>query len=324
MKNSREKDDADRSDSDLTDNLYETVRSLIPLYSRSAEDRANSLLACYPDFAKIIEALKTLIDIMLPGRMTSDSVCADDFGLFLTRRLSQAWRMLQPEIEKAIPFRWKSETALDEGPPEEIDPKEESTRILRELLGRMAGIRELVVEDIQAAYDGDPAALSFAEVQLAYPGLLAVASHRLAHPLYQMDVPVIPRIMSEWTHSRTGADIHPGAEIGHGLFIDHATGVVIGETARIGNRVKIYQGVTLGAKSFPLDEEGRPIKHIRRHPTVGDQVIIYANSTILGDIEIGENSTIGGNVFLTESVPPNHFVGAKHAELHIKPEKNKS
>jgi len=156
-------------------------------------------------------------------------------------------------------------------------------------------------------------------VQLAYPGVLAITSHRLAHELYLLDVPIVPRIMSEWTHSVTGVDIHPGARIGHGFFIDHATGVVIGETTRIGNHVKIYQGVTLGARSFPLDENGHPIKHIQRHPTVENDVVIYANATILGgDTVIGQGSTIGGNVFLMESVPPNSFVMSEHPELRIK------
>ena len=154
--------------------------------------------------------------------------------------------------------------------------------------------------------------MSFAEVMLAYPGLLAIASHRLDHEFYKLDVPIVPRIMSEWTHTEAGVDIHPGAEIGEGFFIDHATGVVIGETTKIGRQVKLYQGVTLGAKSFPLDESGRPIKHIQRHPTVEDNVVIYANATILGgDTVIGAGSTIGGNVFLMESVPAGSFVTFK-------------
>jgi len=143
--------------------------------------------------------------------------------------------------------------------------------------------------------------------------------YRIAHELYLLSVPVIPRLMSEWVHSKTGVDIHPGAKIGHGFFIDHATGVVIGETCTIGNNVKLYQGVTLGAKSFPLDKDGNPIKHIKRHPTVEDDVIIYAGATILGgDTVIGKGTTIGGNVFLMESVPENTMVTQKHADLKIR------
>jgi serine O-acetyltransferase len=177
----------------------------------------------------------------------------------------------------------------------------------------------MLIEDVRAAYNGDPAALSFAEVKLAYPGVMAVAAHRLAHELYRLEVPIMPRIMSEHIHGMTGIDIHPGAQIGHGFFIDHGTGVVIGETCRIGNHVKLYQGVTLGAKSFPLDEAGNPIKHIQRHPTVSSGVVIYANATILGgDTVIGENSTIGGNVFLMQSVPPDSVVTRTADGLSIK------
>ena len=180
-------------------------------------------------------------------------------------------------------------------------------------------IRQALITDVQAAYNGDPAALSYAEVKLAYPGLLAIAAHRVAHELYRLDLPLIPRIMSERIHSLTGIDIHPGATIGNGFFIDHGTGVVIGETSHIGNHVKLYQGVTLGAKSFPLDEHGRPIKHIQRHPTVEDHVIIYANSTILGgDTTLGHSTVVAGNVFLMESTPPNSFVTRAESGVQIR------
>ncbi len=251
---------------------------------------------------------------MLPGRMSPVEISSDELGLFLEKRLGEAWQSLLPEIERAIPFKWDGEAArceaeIGEGEAKKVDAHEESLRVMKEFYQQFAKIREFVIEDIKAAYEGDPAALTYAEVQLAYPGLLAVVSHRLAHRLYKLDVPIIPRIMSEWVHTQTGVDIHPGAEVGKGLFIDHATGVVIGETAHIGNRVKLYQGVTLGAKSFPLDEHGRPIKHIQRHPTVEDNVVIYSNASILGgDTVIGAGSTVAGNVFLMESVPPNTFV----------------
>lgn len=163
--------------------------------------------------------------------------------------------------------------------------------------------KRLVYSDICAAYDGDPAASSYEEIALAYPSLSAVSAYRLAHILYSLGVPLLPRIMTEHAHKRTGIDIHPGAIIGEHFFIDHGTGVVIGETCVIGNNVKLYQGVTLGAKSFPLDESGKPIKGIKRHPNIGDNVIIYANATILGDISIGHDSVIGGNVWLTKSIP---------------------
>ncbi|MBU1694432.1 MAG: serine O-acetyltransferase [Verrucomicrobia bacterium] len=299
--------------------LCQAATGLLSLYSGAPEDSADSLLGSYPNTTNIEAGLRILIDVMLPGRMSQTDIEAEELGLFLVRRLGEAWRLLRPEIERALPFRWMGEAARMEGAPKPVDVHKESGRVMQAFVQRLADIRKLLVEDIRAAYEGDPAALTYAEVQLAYPGLLAIASHRLAHEFYKLNVPVVPRVMSEWTHSQTGVDIHPGAEIGHGFFMDHATGVVIGETTRIGNHVKLYQGVTLGARSFPLDEHGQPVKHVKRHPTVEDDVVIYAHATILGgDTVIGKGSTIGGNVFLMESVPPKSYVTSKHAELHIK------
>jgi serine O-acetyltransferase len=163
----------------------------------------------------------------------------------------------------------------------------------------------MLQEDIQAAYEGDPAARSTMEIVMSYPGLYAITVHRLAHALYQQSVHLIPRVMSEHAHSKTGIDIHPGATIGSGFFIDHGTGVVIGETCTIGKRVKLYQGVTLGALSFAKDDTGALVKGVKRHPDVEDNVVIYAGATILGgDTVIGHDSVIGGNVWLIHSVPP--------------------
>ena len=171
------------------------------------------------------------------------------------------------------------------------------------LLGKLPGIREMLQEDVKAAYVGDPAAASYDEVILSYPGLKAIAIQRLAHVLYEAKIPFIPRMMTEYAHSVTGIDSHPGARIGKGFFIDHGTGVVIGETAVLGEQVRIYQGVTLGAVSFPKDACGALIKGQKRHPTIGNNVIIYSGASVLGDIIIGDNSVIGGNVWLTESLP---------------------
>jgi len=162
----------------------------------------------------------------------------------------------------------------------------------------------MLAMDVQAAYEGDPAAKSHGETIFCYPSITAMIHYRIAHALYILDVPLIPRIITEMAHSHTGIDIHPGATISENFFIDHGTGVVIGETTIIGNNVRIYQGVTLGAKSFPLDENGNPMKGIPRHPIVEDDVIIYSGATILGRVTIGRGSVIGGNVWLTESVPP--------------------
>lgn len=304
----------------------ETAHRLMPLYGDSAEDVPENVLSEYPDPGEVESALKMMIDLLLPGRINPGTIGLDEFSVFLLRRLSHTWRHLRPQIERSIPFRWYGRAALTEGKIiSQKDVHQESNRVLKAFFEKLPDIRRLVIQDIQAAYDGDPAALTYAEVQLAYPGLLAISAHRLAHELYALEVPVVPRIMSEWTHSQTGVDMHPGAKVGHSFFIDHATGVVVGETTEIGNRVKIYQGVTLGAKSFPLDENGFPIKHVKRHPTVEDDVIIYANSTILGgDTVIGCGSTIGANVFLNESVPANSLVSAMHPELKIKPQRGKS
>lgn len=175
-------------------------------------------------------------------------------------------------------------------------------------------LRSILATDVEAMYNGDPAASSFGEIISCYPTVRAVSSHRIAHKLLTLGVPIIPRIISELAHGETGIDIHPGATIGKHFTIDHGTGVVIGETCVIGNNVKIYQGVTLGAKSFPLDDEGNPIKGIPRHPIIEDNVIIYANATVLGRITIGEGSVIGGNMWVTKSLPPHTLFVAKAQE----------
>jgi serine O-acetyltransferase len=180
-------------------------------------------------------------------------------------------------------------------------------------------VRELLRTDIEAAYEGDPAALYSEEIILSYPFIEAIAIQRLAHILYRAGAPIIPRMMTEWAHSRTGIDIHPGAKIGSHFFIDHGTGVVIGETCKIGNRVKLYHGVTLGARSFVKDEFGHIVKGGKRHPNVQDNVTIYPNSTILGgETVIGANSTIGANVFLMHSVPPDSLVIYEEKQLVIR------
>jgi serine O-acetyltransferase len=168
----------------------------------------------------------------------------------------------------------------------------------------LPAMQKTLMSDVQAAYEGDPAATCPAETVFCYPGLLAITNQRIGHELYRLQVPLIPRIITELAHSATGIDIHPGAVIGRSYFIDHGTGVVIGETSTIGERVRLYQGVTLGAKSFPLDEHGNPIKGVKRHPDVEDDVVIYAGATILGAVRIGKGSQIGGNVWLTHDVAP--------------------
>ena len=184
-------------------------------------------------------------------------------------------------------------------------PGRDAKEIVDDFVAALPEVRRLVETDVQAAYDGDPAATSRMEVVMAYPGLYAVTIHRLAHVLYKLKVPIVPRVMSELAHSKTGIDIHPGATIGERFFIDHGTGVVIGETTVIGRNVRLYQGVTLGGLSFDKDSTGALVKGLKRHPNIEDNVVIYANATILGgDTTIGHDSEIGGNVWIKESVPP--------------------
>ena len=183
-----------------------------------------------------------------------------------------------------------------------IAVEETDTLILR-FLEQIPEIKACLETDIQAAYDGDPAAMSCDEIMLAYPAFEAISIYRMAHRLYKMGIPMLPRMMTEYAHQLTGIDIHPGATIGNYFFIDHGTGVVIGETTTIGEHVKLYQGVTLGAKSFELDEHGNPVKGIKRHPDIGNHVVVYAGATILGGMtHIGDNCVIGGNVWLTHSI----------------------
>ena len=188
-------------------------------------------------------------------------------------------------------------------------PDRDAKAIVDDFVAALPEVRRLVETDVDAAYDGDPAATSRMEVVMAYPGLYAVTVHRLAHVLYKLKVPILPRVMSELAHSKTGIDIHPGATIGERFFIDHGTGVVIGETTVIGRNVRLYQGVTLGGLSFAKDDNGALVKGLKRHPNIEDNVVIYANATILGgDTTIGHDSEIGGSVWLIESVPPNSRV----------------
>lgn len=182
--------------------------------------------------------------------------------------------------------------------------RQQAQEITQRFIQALPDIQKLMLTDIRAAYEGDPAAVDEIETMLCYPGVRAITYQRMAHFLYQCGVRIVPRIITEYGHSLTGIDIHPGAQIGPSFFIDHGTGVVIGETCVIGARVKLYQGVTLGAKSFPLDEHGNPVKGIKRHPNIGNDVIIYAETTILGNVNIGDGCVIGANKWITQDVPP--------------------
>lgn len=299
--------------------LCHTAHALAGHFSPSPADAPNALLTAAPSPPDVVEALRILLDALFPGKISALPVTSDTLGTFLLRRLADAYARLLPQVRLALPYRWTAQSARTEnlpGPTSGFDAEAAAADILQKFFSRLPDIRALVATDVRAAYEGDPAALSFAEVILAYPGLLAIAAHRLAHELYALQVPILPRIMSEWIHTQTGTDIHPGAQIGPAFFIDHATGVVIGETAEIGAHVKLYQGVTLGARSFELAPDGTPVKHVKRHPTIRDHVVVYANATILGgEVVVGARSVIGSNVYLTTSVPADTVVANNHPTL---------
>jgi serine O-acetyltransferase len=255
-----------------------------------------------PSRNNCIDIMQQLRSILFPGYFRlaeySDNGMVFHVGAILDRIAID----LQEQIRRGFCFV----CADHEGDLQQCAARAES--ITRAFLERIPDVMVLLAEDVQAAYDGDPAAKSPGETIFCYPGIFAITNHRVAHELFALGVPVIPRIISENAHSIAGIDIHPGARIGKKFFIDHGTGVVIGETAVIGDRVRIYQGVTLGAKSFPLDEKGNPMKGIDRHPIIEDDVVIYAGATILGRIRVGARSVIGGNVWLTHSVPPDSSI----------------
>jgi serine O-acetyltransferase len=250
-----------------------------------------------PSRSSCLKIMQQLRSILFPGYFHLSEFSDEGMGFHVGAILDLIAINLREQIKRGFCF-----DCVDEGDEKRCGERAEN--ITRKFLERIPDVMLLLGEDVQAAYEGDPAAKSPGETILCYPGVFAITNHRIAHELYNLGVPVIPRIISEDAHSITGIDIHPGARIGKNFFIDHGTGVVIGETTIIGERVRIYQGVTLGAKSFPLDSQGNPIKGIDRHPIIEDDVIIYAGATILGRITIGKGSTIGGNVWLTESVPP--------------------
>jgi serine O-acetyltransferase len=264
-----------------------------------------------PSRAALVEIVEALRSVLFPGYFGDTDLDEETLPFHLGATLDRSLHVLGDQIRRGL-------CAACEQP----DPRrcaqcdERAADLARQFVARLPAVRRLLATDVQAAYEGDPAATSHSEAILCYPGILASTNYRLAHELHEMGVPLLPRMMTEHAHSSTGIDIHPGARIGDHLFIDHGTGVVIGETAIIGNRVRIYQGVTLGARSFPLDEHGNPIKGIPRHPIIEDDVIIYSGATILGRVTIGARSIIGGNVWLTHGVPPDSRISQVEVREH--------
>ena len=267
-----------------------------------------------PSREAIVEILNGVLDLMYPGYFGRQGLNADNLGGHVEQRLAELAPKLEREIEHCLCYGREREAV----PPKAGECAPRAHELADIFLRRLPQIRALLIRDVQAAFDGDPAALNLDEIILAYPGVLAVSVYRIAHALYDLGVPMMARIMTEWAHSKTGCDIHPGATIGAAFFIDHATGVVIGETTHIGEGVKIYQGVTLGALSLPRDASGQIIRGKKRHPTVEDGSTLYANATVLGgQTVVGAGSVIGGSVFLTRSVPPRSRVSLKEPELRV-------
>ncbi len=297
--------------------LGELVNRMVASYN--ADERIQHIDRVYlPARSHIVQLTNDLLELIFPGFIGRQHLTKHNVAFHVGDLLPRISETLFSQIQMCLCYTAEAKDASHRVPVCEDQAKTLSLKFLESL----PDIREQISGDVQAAYDGDPAALNTDEVILAYPGALAITVHRMAHMLYEIDVPLMPRIMSEWTHAQTGIDIHPGAKIGRNFFIDHGTGVVIGETAEIGDGVKIYQGVTLGALSFPRDERGRVIRKVKRHPTVCDNVTIYANAIVLGgETVLGENSVIGGSVFVTSSVPPNSVVTFKPPELRLKENK---
>lgn len=244
--------------------------------------RREMIISCFEDFTALL--------FLMPPKRDNNASCE--------QRLACAAELLKKEVKKAFCLFCGDKTQC-------ASCEIKAGQYVEEFLSYLPVLQDLALGDLRAAYEGDPAAANAYEILLCYPGPRAVELQRMAHFFYQKKVPLLPRILTEYAHTKTGIDINPGARIGKNFFIDHGTGVVIGETSVIGDNVKIYQGVTLGARSFPLDENGNPQKGIKRHPEVGDNVTIYAGATILGAIKIGANSTIAANAWITEDVPPN-------------------
>ncbi len=291
---------------DTNKNIFDVDTVLRGLVESYTKDSGTNFIddINLPVNSTVKQILDYLLEILFPGYKGVKNITSENVTYTIGSIICTVRSLLTKQVTRALKHECRIKNCGDS-----CACDDDAVRITDKLLSSLVSIRKILKTDVQAAYDGDPAAKSFEEIVISYPGLKAIAIHRIAHELYTMKVPLIPRMMNEIAHSETGIDIHPGAHIGKRFFIDHGTGVVIGETTIIGSNVKIYQGVTLGALSFSTDEKGNVIKGIKRHPNIEDDVTIYAEATILGNITIGKGSIIGGNVWIKESVPPETFVG---------------
>jgi serine O-acetyltransferase len=283
--------------------LARVVAELRDLRGRSHRSRyGGGPLPELPSRRAIIEVIDGLVAVLFPRHFGPPGLAGESLDAFVTYELTATLQALQRQVALELGL------TASEADPQSDGAARRAHDIVCAFAGELPTIRALLETDIHAAYEGDPAATSLDEVMSCYPGVTAVIRHRLAHALYRLGAPMLARIISEVAHSTTGIDIHPGAQIGESFFIDHGTGVVIGETAIIGRRVRLYQAVTLGARRFEVDAHGALIKNYPRHPIIEDDVVIYAGATILGRITIGAGSTIAGNVWLTQSAPPGSVI----------------
>ncbi len=286
----------------LRETLPELTEKLVQTYHDVGS--INHLGYCpLPNYESIVSCLEDLKEVLYPGYRRRDNLHFGNVTYHVGDLIDRLHDQLTGQIARALVHEVSKHKPC--GPQQKLDFEALGQVKAVQFLNQLPSLRAQLAKDVRAAYDGDPACKSLDEVIFCYPGLEAITVYRLAHLLYQLDVPLIPRMMTEWAHGRTGIDIHPGAAIGEYFFIDHGTGVVIGETCHIGHWVKLYQGVTLGALSFPTDAEGNLVRNIKRHPTIEDRVVIYANATVLGgNTVIGHHSIIGSSTWITRSVEP--------------------
>ena len=281
----------------IKENAQEVAKELVELNIDHLSKRSISGFGMKGRVVALIEELKAVMFPTLYDRNFNGAVHLD---IEVSTRLNTVAIMLSSMVKDVLSNKCRRDVKENCN-----DCANSADMITLQFMNSLTEIRGILTTDVAAAYEGDPAAIYFDEILLGYPSIEAITIYRLAHRLFELGVPLIPRIMTEFAHQETGIDIHPGAKIGTNFFIDHGTGVVIGETCVIGNHVKLYQGVTLGAKSFELDENGNPVKGVKRHPNIEDDVVIYSGATILGgSTTVGKGSVIGGNVWLVESVPP--------------------
>ena len=284
---------------DFTPILTRTVDELSDTNSYKGllhQHKENDPIPSGKELATIVDLARS---ILFPGYFGNSNINSRTIHYHIGVNIEQLFELLINQIQAGLCFGVENSGIENGNEPNRAT----AAQLAVQFIERLPELRRTLATDVEAAYYGDPAATCFGEIICRYPIIRAITNYRIAHELYKLNVPLIPRMITEMAHSETGIDIHPGAQIGSHFTIDHGTGVVIGATCIIGNNVKLYQGVTLGAKSFPLDESGNPIKGIPRHPILEDDVIVYSNATILGRITIGKGATIGGNIWITENVP---------------------